>query len=575
MTLIRTLVWFLSCLFLFAQCSTTDNSTDDPDPDNTQNEEPTPVEPVNEPSVEVELATIETTEITDISENSAKTGGAITDDGGAEVTARGVCWSTETEPSLENNVTENGNGSGIFVAELLNLTPNTTYYVRAYATNSEGTAYGNELTFTSLEVPDPEVVFQGDVLLTSQEEVDDFGSQGYTRVNGSLTINDTNAPATILQLDLLADLKIVDQGVSIVENDILADVTGLNNLEEVKSLVISDNPALLQIGPFQSLRDLTGGDLQLSSANDETIVTGFESLVDITLLNGLVFNSNTDNVIKELNAFNNLRSIQGGLGISRVLNLNAFSNLESISRGLTVFMMPNMEDFSFLSSITSFQALTVVENPELLNFKGLENITNIGNSGFDVRNNAKLMNFEGLEGLAQIDGEFLVASNSQLNSMSGLNSLVQIGTLRIGGNSLLTNVSGLSNLNFVLGNLIIENNAALLNLSGLENLEGIGTDLDIKNNDSLISLDGLTTLTTVLRDITISDNAELINLDGLVNVSVLTPGSSVVEISDNDELIDLCGLLNITMNLSSSRIFIEGNKFNPTEQDILNGDCQL
>ena len=84
-----------------------------------------------------------------VSGNYATTGGTVTDDGHAAVTTRGVCWSTSPNPTLSGNHTSDGAGLGGFTSILSNLTPNTTYYVRAYATNSVGTAYGEQLTFTT------------------------------------------------------------------------------------------------------------------------------------------------------------------------------------------------------------------------------------------------------------------------------------------------------------------------------------------------------------------------------------------------------------------------------------------
>jgi len=95
------------------------------------------------------LPEVTTTAITDITSNSAKSGGNVTWDGGAEVTARGVCWNTTGGPTTGDSHTTNGSGLGSFASQLTGLSPNTKYYVRAYATNSVGTAYGNELTFTT------------------------------------------------------------------------------------------------------------------------------------------------------------------------------------------------------------------------------------------------------------------------------------------------------------------------------------------------------------------------------------------------------------------------------------------
>ena len=99
----------------------------------------------------IELATVKTSLVTSITSTTAVVGGDVTADGGTEVTAKGVCWSTSQEPTIEGEHTENGAGTGEFTAELSGLEQNTTYYVKAYATNKEGTAYGEEVTFTTLQ----------------------------------------------------------------------------------------------------------------------------------------------------------------------------------------------------------------------------------------------------------------------------------------------------------------------------------------------------------------------------------------------------------------------------------------
>nr|NIO82508.1 hypothetical protein [Candidatus Aminicenantes bacterium]NIQ68369.1 hypothetical protein [Candidatus Aminicenantes bacterium]NIT24412.1 hypothetical protein [Candidatus Aminicenantes bacterium] len=98
--------------------------------------------------------TVITTPVSSITTTSASGGGEVTSDGGAEVIARGVCWSTSQNPTTDDSHTVDGNGTGVFTSSLTNLTPNTVYYVRAYAVNSVGTAYGNEETF---ETDDPSI----------------------------------------------------------------------------------------------------------------------------------------------------------------------------------------------------------------------------------------------------------------------------------------------------------------------------------------------------------------------------------------------------------------------------------
>ena len=87
-----------------------------------------------------------------IGTTSAISGGNVTADGGGTVTARGVCWNTTGTPTLNDNHTTDGTGTGTFTSSITGLTTGTTYYVRAYATNSVGTGYGEEVTFTTLTI---------------------------------------------------------------------------------------------------------------------------------------------------------------------------------------------------------------------------------------------------------------------------------------------------------------------------------------------------------------------------------------------------------------------------------------
>jgi uncharacterized protein (TIGR02145 family) len=98
------------------------------------------------------LATLTTTEVSSITLTTAVSGGNVTADGGGAVTARGVCWATTTAPTITNSLTTDGTGSGSFTSNLAALLPATTYYIRAYATNSAGTAYGNEISFTTASI---------------------------------------------------------------------------------------------------------------------------------------------------------------------------------------------------------------------------------------------------------------------------------------------------------------------------------------------------------------------------------------------------------------------------------------
>jgi hypothetical protein len=95
------------------------------------------------------IAVVETGEISALSKNSATISGEVTNDGFATVTDRGVVWSINAEPTTADNKESDGTGEGEFEAEITGLTPNTLYHARAFAVNSVGTSYGEEITFTT------------------------------------------------------------------------------------------------------------------------------------------------------------------------------------------------------------------------------------------------------------------------------------------------------------------------------------------------------------------------------------------------------------------------------------------
>lgn len=99
---------------------------------------------------------LNTSSVRDITSNSANCGGIITSDGGSQITSRGVCWSKGANPSITDTHTSDGTGTGSFSSSIAGLSPGITYYVRAYATNSLGTAYGNQLSVTTIPLS-PEV----------------------------------------------------------------------------------------------------------------------------------------------------------------------------------------------------------------------------------------------------------------------------------------------------------------------------------------------------------------------------------------------------------------------------------
>jgi hypothetical protein len=98
----------------------------------------------------VELPTVVTAGVTLTSSTTATCGGNVTDDGGTEMTGRGICWAgPSNEPDFADYHTFDGAQTGTFTSKMENLSPKTTYNVRAYATNMKGTAFGEIIRFTT------------------------------------------------------------------------------------------------------------------------------------------------------------------------------------------------------------------------------------------------------------------------------------------------------------------------------------------------------------------------------------------------------------------------------------------
>lgn len=139
----------------------------------------------------IAVPTVTTAAASSITTIAAASGGDVTDAGGSTVTARGVCWSTSTTPTVADSFTNDGTGTGAFVSSISGLLPETTYYVRAYATNAAGTAYGNAVSFGTAAEPqdpppsDPE---------PEPEPEDPIEADNSTQVLGTVDTNPTSFP---------------------------------------------------------------------------------------------------------------------------------------------------------------------------------------------------------------------------------------------------------------------------------------------------------------------------------------------------------------------------------------------
>ncbi len=146
---------------------------------------------------------VTTNTISSITQTTATGGGNSTNDGGATITSKGVCWSnTTSSPTIANSKTVDGSGIGSFTSSLSGLTANTTYYVRAYATNSAGTSYGSVISFSTLSATIPTGVTTNSITSTTQTTASGGGSVssdgGATITSRGICWSNTTSSPTII-----------------------------------------------------------------------------------------------------------------------------------------------------------------------------------------------------------------------------------------------------------------------------------------------------------------------------------------------------------------------------------------
>lgn len=247
--------------------------------------------------VPVIVPTVTTAAISELSSQMATSGGNVSSDGGSEIIVRGVCWSVSNSPTTEDSITTDGTGMGNFTSSLTELLPNTNYYLRAYASNSAGTSYGEELSFTT-----GSTIYSGDIYLNNQQEVDDFGNMGYTEVTGDVVIQ-PSIPTTFSNLNGLSKLTSIGGSLTI------SKTIGLQNLSDLRNL------------------SMVGGDIMLLYNQGLTSI-GLESLSSV----GKYFFINYNENLIDLDGLTKLKSNGGkpDLSIWNNTKLNNFCGIKPL-----------------------------------------------------------------------------------------------------------------------------------------------------------------------------------------------------------------------------------------------------
>ena len=227
-----------------------------------------------------------------------------------------------------------------------------------------------------------------------------------------------------------------------------------------------------------------------------------------------------------------------------------------------------------------FYGNVVLTSQEDVDNFGLERYTEITGyliiGGLDAED---ITNLEPLLGLNYIGNYLVISFNNQLSKLDGLDSLIHIKTwAQLYDNTTLNNINGLRNLEKVgdpmflnSGSISIIFNPELQNLDGLLNLTEVSGYVHISNNTSLLNIDGLANLERI-EYLLIINNDNISHINGLRNT--LSIAKEII-ITQNDGLNDFCGLETLFSNIDYEGIYqVELNEYNPTVQDIIDGNCR-
>ncbi|MFD0963252.1 hypothetical protein [Pseudofulvibacter geojedonensis] len=319
------------------------------------------------------------------------------------------------------------------------------------------------------------------------------------------------------------------------------------------------------LGPYSSDTSISITNPSLPSEILETNITGtFTSCSGAPIENGYMF-------IFSGNDSNLYQSIQVPVDNGTVNYPLLFCSGESYS--YLVYDMDNNQS----TTINSF-----VLNESVTNLGSLSACQENGGMhvGDVVLETQEEVNRFGLLNYSAIQGSLTIGiNNSAINDIVSLTPLQGLsfvtGGLSIDSNDQLTSLNGLQNLET--NTLSVTNNDALVSLEGLNSITSLSTQTNIHWNDSLISLNGLNNLTTSNGLILIIGNNSLESLDGLESLNevyLIKIGNAVFySPSENPNLTDFCALQNLVVNGTYEQIEIAGNLYNPSVQDIIDGNC--
>lgn len=320
-----------------------------------------------------------------------------------------------------NSFTINTSTGELYVDKILNY----DYEANTQITGSIKVSNGNisKISYITISITDlDETTFNGDVTLTTQEEINTFAKNNYKKITGSLQIGQNIYSNSITNLNSLATLETIGGSLNITNNNSLLNLAGLNNLVSTNKLVIYSNKNLADI---DGLSKLTSTNSIFINDNDKLL--NIDSLSKITILTNFL-SINNNELLKNIDGLKNIISV---------------GTLES--DGIRIQGNSSLINIGLLSLNNIKGGLYVDGNSSLTSFKGLDKLTKIENSLLII-GNANLIHFDELANVNLISGKIIINNNPKLNSLNGflnLTSITQTTSMQFTYNSVLSNFCGI------------------------------------------------------------------------------------------------------------------------------------
>lgn len=429
--------------------------------------------------------------------------------------------------------------NGHFSSTIVDVPANTVYYVRSYGINAQGVGYGNEVKFTS--PADKILPGNGPIVLTTQQEVNTFGTNNYTTITNGIEINGNS----VTDLTPLKSIVILGGGLEI-KNTSLQNLRGLDSLEIIgynffNSSSIEYNPLLKDLSGLNKLKTIRGN-LQIVRNNAMENLTGLNSL---SLLHGGSFGIYECNRLQNLDALEKLVFVDGDVVVQ---NNPALTNL----RGLR-----NVQTIIGNVRITGSTLLTNIEG-----FEKIKNLTLL-----DVRNNPILTSLNGFRNLVTLNSLNL-DNNAELSDLSAIRNLKTLQTLNISRSNSVSNLTAFSNLETITEKLTVSFNPNLISLKGLEKLQQ-AKSIQISYNNSLLNLKGLDSLTTIFGSsysLSVSSNPALTSLIGIENLRTV---QGQVYMENNSPQLNYCALKPFLLQYTGNQFILISNGVSITRSQII------